>query len=252
MCKIAKFVMKAPPDPLQEGGLLKIHREIKSLPSWGRFRRGAYLCGTMEATTNQNKYNALVKISNEYPYKAFLYDCDGTLADNMPAHTETYIRVAAVQGVVIDGGIIDEFAGLPIVNVVEEINKRYRSTFNPEEFKAQKYKVFLEEYIEHTQPIEYVVNHLKNHAGRVRIAVVSGSSRNVVERTMQILGIDHLVELMVCAGETLQGKPYPDPFLKAAELLGVAPADCLVFEDGNPGTRAADAAGMRWVRIDKL
>jgi HAD superfamily hydrolase (TIGR01509 family) len=205
----------------------------------------------MEATTF-NKYNALIKISEERPYKAFLYDCDGTLADNMPAHTETYIRVAAEQGVVIDGAIIDEFAGLPIVNVVEEINKRYQSAFDPETFKAQKYKVFLEEYIDHTQPVEHVVNHLKNYAGQVRIAVVSGSSRNVVERTMQILGIDHLIEVMVCAGETPQGKPYPDPFLKAAQLLGVEPKDCLVFEDGNPGTQAADAAGMHWVRIDKL
>jgi len=205
----------------------------------------------METSTTQQKYDALVKISQN-DFKAFLYDCDGTLADNMPAHTETYIRVAAEQGVVIDGAIIDEFAGLPIINVVEQINQRYNSTFDPETFKAQKYKIFLEEYIEKTQPIEYVVNHLKNHAGQVRIAVVTGSSRNVVERTLQILGIDHLVEVLVCAGETPKGKPYPDPFLKAAELLGVEPKDCLVFEDGTPGTQAADAAGMRWVRIDKL
>lgn len=205
----------------------------------------------METSANQQKYDALVKISQD-DFKAFLYDCDGTLADNMPAHTETYIRVAAEQGVVIDGAIIDEFAGLPIVNVVEQINHRYQTTFDPETFKAQKYKIFLEEYIEKTQPIDYVVNHLKNHAGQVRIAVVSGSSRNVVERTLQILGIDHLVEVLVCAGETPNGKPHPDPFLKAAQLLGVAPKDCLVFEDGTPGTVAAEAAGMRWVRIDKL
>ncbi len=205
----------------------------------------------METYTNQHKYDALVKISQD-DFKAFLYDCDGTLADNMPAHTETYIRVAAAQGVVIDGAIIDEFAGLPIVNVVEQINLRYQTNFNPEEFKAQKYKLFLNEYIDKTMPVEYVVNHLKNHAGQVRIAVVSGSSRIVVERTLKILGIHHLVEVLVCAGETPNGKPYPDPFLKAAELLGIQPQDCLVFEDGTPGTQAADAAGMRWVRIDKL
>ena len=202
-------------------------------------------------TTSQAKYDALVKLSQDN-FDAFLYDCDGTLADNMPAHTETYIKVAAEQGVVIDGAIIDEFAGLPIINVVEKINERYQTTFIPEEFKTAKYKLFLEEYIEKTLPIDYVVNHLKNHAGQVRIAVVSGSSRIAVEKTLQILGIDHLVEVMVCAGETPNGKPFPDPFLKAAELLGVAPERCLVFEDGNAGTQAAEAAGMRWVRIDKL
>ncbi len=205
----------------------------------------------MSNGTSADKYEALVKLSMG-DFKAFLYDCDGTLADNMPAHTETYIKVAAEQGVVIDGAIIDEFAGLPIVNVVEKINEHYQSTFDPEEFKTQKYKLFLEEYIEHTQPIDYVVNHLKSHVGLVKIAVVSGSSRIAVEKTLKILGIDHLVEVMVCAGETPQGKPHPDPFLKAAELLGVAPEECLVFEDGNAGVQAAEAAGMRWIRIDKL
>ncbi len=205
----------------------------------------------MNTNTSQDKYDALVKLSLG-DFEAFLYDCDGTLADNMPAHTETYIKVASEKGVVIDGAIIDEFAGLPIINVVEKINERYQSTFDPEEFKAQKYKLFLEQYIKHTQPIDYVVNHLKSHAGLVRIAVVSGSSRIAVEKTLQILGIDHLVEVMVCAGETPHGKPHPDPFLEAAELLRVAPEKCLVFEDGNAGVQAAEAAGMRWIRIDKL
>ena len=96
------------------------------------------------------------------------------------------------------------------------------------------------------------VNHLINHAGKVRIGVVSGGSREAVQKTLKVLGIDHLVEALVCAGETEHGKPYPDPFLKAALELGVAPEHCLVFEDGDAGIQAAEAAGMRWVRIDKL
>ncbi|WP_233268736.1 HAD family hydrolase [Mucilaginibacter lacusdianchii] len=200
---------------------------------------------------NQQKYDALVKISQDN-FQAFLYDCDGTLADNMQAHKDTYIRVAAEQGVAIEGDIIDELAGWPIVKVVEQINHRYQTTFDPEEFNAQKYKLYYNEYIERTQPIDYVVNHLKNHAGQVKIGVVSGGSREAIEKTLKVLGIDHLVEVLVCAGETEHGKPYPDPFLKAAQALGVAPEHCLVFEDGDAGIQAAEAAGMRWVRIDKL
>lgn len=205
----------------------------------------------MNTSTNNDKYEALVKLSQDN-FEAFLYDCDGTLADNMGAHKDTYIRVAAEQGVAIEGSIIDEFAGLPVTKVVEQINHRYQSTFDPEAFKAAKYKLFMDQYIEHTQPIDYVVNHLKYHAGQFKIAVVSGSSRIAVEKTLKVLGIDHLVRTMVCAGETPNGKPHPDPFLKAAELLGVAPEKCLVFEDGDAGVQAAEAAGMRWVRIDKL
>jgi len=53
-------------------------------------------------------------------YKAYLYDCDGTLADNMGAHRESYVRVAASKGAVIDGAIIDEPAGWPAVKVIGE------------------------------------------------------------------------------------------------------------------------------------
>jgi HAD superfamily hydrolase (TIGR01509 family) len=185
-------------------------------------------------------------------YKVCLYDCDGTLADNMGAHKETYIKVAADKGQVIEGDIIDELAGWPVINVIQEINKKYGTNFDPQEFKDQKYKIFLEEYIEHTLPVVHVVDHLKAHAGKVRIGVVSGSGRIAVEKTLRVLGIDDLVEVIVCAGETEQGKPFPDPFLKAAALLAVAPEDCLVFEDGEAGTIAAEAAGMKWIRIDQL
>jgi HAD superfamily hydrolase (TIGR01509 family) len=185
-------------------------------------------------------------------YRAFLYDCDGTLADNMGAHKETYIRVAAEKGHTIKGDIIDELAGWPVLNVIEEINKRYHTDFDPHEFKAEKYRLFMEHYIEQTVPMEHVVAHLRMYAGKARIGVVSGSGREAVEKTLHVLGIDHLVEVTVCAGETERGKPYPDPFLKAAELLGVKPADCLVFEDGDAGVTAAKAAGMQWIRIDQL
>jgi HAD superfamily hydrolase (TIGR01509 family) len=205
----------------------------------------------MDTRSSAEKYKALIKLT-EGDFKAFLYDCDGTLADNMGAHKESYIRVAADEGVIIEGDIIDEFAGLPTINVIGEINKRYNTTFDPAGFAARKHDVFVNEYIDKTQPIDYVVNHLVNHAGRVKIGVVSGGGRTSVERTLRVLGIDHLVEVLICAGETPHGKPYADPFLAAAKQLGVEPRQCLVFEDGEPGVQAAEAAGMQWVRIDKV
>ena len=195
----------------------------------------------------------LEKLTNlSQGYKAFLYDSDGTLADNMEAHKQTYVEIAASKGIRIDGSIIDELAGWPITDVITEINKRYRSSLDPVEFSKLKYDLFYNTYIDKTQPIPHVVDHLKAHAGKIKIAVVSGSSRQSVTKTLQILGLTYLVQAIVCAGETERGKPFADPFLKAAELLNVAPADCLVFEDGNAGTQAAEAAGMKWVRIDRL
>ena len=205
----------------------------------------------MTIKTYEQKYQSLTELSAG-DFQAFLYDCDGTLADNMGAHKKTYVRVAADERVAIDASLIDELAGFPVVNVVEEINKRYNSSFDPATFAEQREHIFFNEYIEQTQPIDYVVNHLKAHVGKVKIAVVSGGVRQTVEKTLSVLGIAHIPDVLVCAGETAHGKPWPDPFLAAAEKLGVAPEHCLVFEDGDAGVKAAEAAGMRWIRIDKV
>lgn len=204
----------------------------------------------MDNGISVQKLQALTRLTEGYD--AFLYDCDGTLADNMQAHKDSYVAIAASNGLDLHPGIIDEFAGLPTVLVVDEINKRYGTNFIPTEFATAKSKLFFEEYIEHTKPIDFVVNHLKAHAGKVRIAVVSGGSRRTVQKTLTVLGIIDLVEVLVCAGETPNGKPFPDPFLKAAQELGVSPDRCMVFEDGEPGVQAAIGAGMKWVRIDKV
>lgn len=199
----------------------------------------------------QSKYEKLCELTAG-DYQAFLYDCDGTLADNMPAHTQSYVDAAKEHDVVFDPGIVDELAGWPIMNVVEEINIRYNTTLVPAEFAARKGQIFATKYLEKAQPIEYVVEHLKANAGKVKIAVVSGGDPRDVSRTLEVLGIRDLVEVLICAGDTSRGKPFPDPFLRAAELLNVDPAKCLVFEDGVPGVKAAEAAGMHWVRVDQL
>ncbi|WP_158796002.1 HAD family phosphatase [Pedobacter sp. L105] len=188
----------------------------------------------------------------EGDYEAFLYDCDGTLADNMPAHAATYVEVAKGYNVDMDPAIIDELAGWPIANVVEELNLRYGATMDPTEFRSRKAQVFADKYISKVLPIPYVVEHLKVNSKKVRIAVVSGGDRIAVQHTLELIGVSEYVEVLVCAGETLRGKPFADPFLKAAELLGVDPKKCLVFEDGVPGVKAAEAAGMHWVRIDQF
>ena len=63
------------------------------------------------------------------------------------------------------------------------------------------------------------------------------------------LGILDKFDTLVCAGDYTKSKPDPEPFLIAAERLGVAPEDCLVFEDTEMGIQAATAAGMASVKV---
>ena len=100
------------------------------------------------------------------------------------------------------------------------------------------------------QPIQEVVDHLKKMASLgKRIAVVSGGRTKVVNETLEILGVRDLVHVVICAEDVKIGKPHPEPFLMAAEKLGVAPAQCLVFEDAEFGIQSAKAAGMDWIRV---
>ena len=201
--------------------------------------------------TTDAKYQQLLAIT-EKGYAAFLYDCDGTLADNMHAHKAAYVQTAAHYGIELDPELITELAGWPTVDMAAEISKRYGVAFDPEKFATEKSTLYYESYIGHTQPIEFVARHLQEHAGKVRIGIVSGGRPRTVTKTLEVLGLLQYVEVIVGAGDTQRGKPYPDPFLAAAEKLGVEPAKCMVFEDGQPGVDAAIAAGMDWVRIDLL
>jgi HAD superfamily hydrolase (TIGR01509 family) len=85
--------------------------------------------------------------------------------------------------------------------------------------------------------------------GKIPFAVVSGSTRDSVTRSLKTLGILDKFETLVCAGDYRKSKPDPEPFLIAAERLGVAPKDCLVFEDTEMGIQAATAAGMASVKV---
>jgi HAD superfamily hydrolase (TIGR01509 family) len=198
-----------------------------------------------------DKLQKLLQLT-EGPYKAFLYDCDGTLADNMPAHKKAFVKVAARHGFELDDSIIDELAGWPTLEVAAEIRRRYKVDFDDASFSEQKSALFVEEFVQQTEPIHFVVEHLKQSAGKKKIGVVSGGRRSTVSITLDVIGVAPYLDTLVCAGETERGKPYPDPFLKAASDLGVAPHECIVFEDGEPGCQAAEAAGMKWVRVDLI
>ena len=82
------------------------------------------------------------------------------------------------------------------------------------------------------------------------MAVVSGSPRDSVILTLTHLGIFDRFDVILGADDYAHGKPAPDCFLKAAQLLKIEPQECLVFEDADLGIQAAEAAGMKWIRVD--
>lgn len=80
------------------------------------------------------------------------------------------------------------------------------------------------------------------HAEGVPMALVTNTRRNLTEKALDSIG-RHYFSVTVCADEVPRGKPAPDPYRRAAHLLGLPPAHCLAVEDSITGTAAAEAAG---------
>jgi len=200
--------------------------------------------------SERNKLQKLREIAD--PFKALLFDVDGTLADNMHAHKAAYVATAKEYGIDLDEALIDETAGWPTVAVAGEISKRYGVEFDFAQFSKRKSAIFIERFIQDTQPVNYVRELLVENVSKKKIGIVSGGSRSTLQITLQVIDVHDKYETMVCAGDTPEGKPSPAPFLLCAEQLNITPEECLVFEDGDPGVQGAVRAGMAWVRIDQL
>lgn len=81
-----------------------------------------------------------------------------------------------------------------------------------------------------------------------RIALVTSAGRPLATMRMESVGVP-LPEVLICAEDVERGKPFPDPYLAAAALLGIDPSDVVVFEDADAGIESALAAGMRVVVV---
>jgi HAD superfamily hydrolase (TIGR01509 family) len=97
--------------------------------------------------------------------------------------------------------------------------------------------------------IEPVVEFARRVAESHPVAIASGGPRDIVHGMLRLSGLAPLFKVVVTPEDVVHGKPAPDMFLLAAKKIGVAPDKCLVFEDAEPGMRAAEAAGMKYVKV---
>lgn len=182
-------------------------------------------------------------------FAAFLFDCDGTIVDSMPLHYVAWRRALAEYGIhEFSEELFYAMGGLPVGAVVGHLAERDGVTVPIEAFAHRKENLYYE-MIHELQPVPEVLEVIHTMHGKLPFAVVSGSTRESVTMSLEALGILHLFDTLVCAGDYAHGKPDPEPFLLGASRLGVDPTRCLVFEDADPGIAAAKAAGMATVRI---
>jgi len=183
-------------------------------------------------------------------FSGYIFDLDGTLADTMPLHYLAWdeaLRNAGLKGR-LDENYFYALGGVPSRRVAELLGLHHGLKLDPELVFRDKEEIF----IGSPQALELigpVVAFARTASKTHPVALASGGTRDVVRSTLAKTGLAPLFPIVVTADDVVHGKPAPDMFLLAARLMGVAPAHCLVFEDGEPGIEAAEAAGMRWVRV---
>ena len=182
------------------------------------------------------------------PFAAYLFDCDGTIADSMPLHYIAWKKALAEWNCTFDEQLFYSWGGIPTREIVSMLNEQQGLSMPPDTVATRKENLYFE-HLSQLRAIPEVVEHIDDQYGKIPFAVVSGGTRDSVSASLVSVKLLDKFDVLVCAEDYKRAKPDPEGYLLAAEKLGVAPETCLVFEDTDMGIQAADAAGMPSVKI---
>lgn len=181
-------------------------------------------------------------------FHAYLFDCDGTVADSMPLHFLAWSQALGEWNCTFTEERFYAWGGMPIPEIVQRLAVEQSLDLPVDEIAVRKESLYYE-HLPRLTAVAEVLEHIDAQHGRIPLAVVSGSARESVEATLRALALLDRFDTLVCSEDYVRSKPDPEPFLVAAARLGVRPEACLVFEDTQLGIDAAQAAGMSWVRV---
>ena len=181
-------------------------------------------------------------------FRAYLFDCDGTIVDSMPLHYIAWKTALAEWNCSFPEELFYAWGGRPVDEIISTLNTMNGLHMPVEAVGTRKEGLYFD-LLAQLKGIPEVLEHIEAQYGRIPFAVVSGGRRNSVVRSLTTVHLLDKFETIVGAEDYTNSKPAPDCFLLAAERLNVAAQDCLVFEDTDLGIQAATAAGMASVRV---
>lgn len=175
---------------------------------------------------------------------------DGVIVDSEPRHERAFLEVVREIGYGDRHGLlVADYVGRSDQELWVDFVAKHQPPVSLEELLARK-RARTADIIRREQPVfEGVVELLEDLAAHYQLALASGSERAIVEEVLNLQNLRRFFVATVSGSDIEHGKPAPDIFLKAANLLDVEPAGCWVIEDSKPGVAAALAAGMKVIAI---
>jgi beta-phosphoglucomutase family hydrolase len=185
-----------------------------------------------------------------HKFDGIIFDMDGTLVDSGKLHELAWSQSLTYFGIPVDRPLMRSLAGVPTKETVEILIKTFGCTVDAalSEINDYKERVVRENICRYVKPTR-LHEIAKEYYGVKPMAVGTGAYTEEARSILDACGLLALVDFVVGADQVANPKPAPDTFLKCAELMGVPPQNCVVFEDSKLGLRAAEAAGMAGVDV---
>ena len=187
--------------------------------------------------------------------KAFLFDLNGTMIDDMHFHTRAWHKVLNDD---LGAQLTEEEVKVQMYGKNSELLVRIfgKDRFTKEEsdrISIEKEKRYQKEFFPHLKLITGLDDFLaKAHEHQIKMAIGSAAILFNVDFVLDNLNIRHYFKAIVSADDVSISKPHPETFLNGAKLLSVKPAECVVFEDAPKGVEAAQNAGMPCVVLTTM
>lgn len=184
--------------------------------------------------------------------KAYIFDMDGVLCDS-----EWFIAEAAslmfktVYGLTVHHSDFKPFIGTGEDRFIGGVAKKYGVSLTMPRDKETTYQLYADCVKDNLRSLPGVVEFIRDSAAKgLKLAVATSADRFKMDVNLESIGLDvEIFDALITGNDIKHKKPAPDIFLKAAQKLGVDPAECVVFEDAVTGVQAAKAAGCRCVGV---
>lgn len=177
--------------------------------------------------------------------QAVIFDLDGTLADSMGLWGQIDTEYLGAHGLAVPEGLQRDVEGMGFTEVAVYFKKRFHLPETIEAIKQTWQDMAMEQYrfkVKLKPGSGRFVKELKKRG--ISLAVASSNHIELIRAVLKSHGILPFFDAIITSCEVAKGKPAPDVYLRAAEMLGVEPSGCLVFEDIMAGIQAGKAAGM--------